>query len=335
MTRHGNQPIGLPRARGLSLIELMVALTIGLLLIIGAITVYSQSRNTFRVNDDIARIQETARYAMDVVEPDLRMAGYFGFNNRVEYLTNTAQVNQTATPAGLEDYTDEINAACGTNFSVLMSVPLEGINDTSGIKLRSGPNLTCAPLSAVTNPDWRDGSDVVVVRRASSEPTALAAGRLQLQSSRLQATLFANGALPTGYAPPATTETFDAVVNAYYVGENSTGRPGLPSLRRKRLVDGPAIRDEEIAPGVEDFQVQFGIDTTGDQDADSFVNPGAEGNNQIVAVRIWMMVRALERDPQVIVPETWTYAGKTVTAPDDNIRRILFEKTVQLRNNRR
>lgn len=324
---------------GLSLIELMVALVIGLVLIIGAMTVYSQSRNAFRVTEDVARIQETARYAMDILEADLRMAGYFGFNNRAEYLTNAAAVNQTTAPAGLSTYADEINAACGTNFAVLLTVPLEGINDKSRITLpQSGPALpgfTCEPLNSTTNANWRNGTDLVVVRRASSEPTDPVANRLQMQSSRLQSTLFADGALPAGFAPPATTETFDVIANAYYVGSNSTGRPGLPSLRRKRLIDGPAIRDEEIAPGIEDFQIQFGIDTTGDQNADSFVNPGAEGINQIVAVRIWLLARALERDPEQIVPQTWTYAGKDVTAPDDNVRRVLFEKTVQLRNNRR
>ena len=47
--------------RGLSLIELMVALTIGSLLIIGAVSVYVQSRTTYRINETVARMQENAR----------------------------------------------------------------------------------------------------------------------------------------------------------------------------------------------------------------------------------------------------------------------------------
>ena len=48
-------------ARGFSLIELMVALVIGLFLIAGAVMVYSQSRKVYRTIETVARLQETAR----------------------------------------------------------------------------------------------------------------------------------------------------------------------------------------------------------------------------------------------------------------------------------
>ncbi len=62
-----------PRKRlmaGVSLIELMVSLVIGSMLIIGAVTVYMQSRNTYRTNESAARLQETARYVLDVIATD-------------------------------------------------------------------------------------------------------------------------------------------------------------------------------------------------------------------------------------------------------------------------
>ena len=66
------------RARGVSLIELLVAVTIGGLLIFGATKVYVDSRATYEVNETAARLQETARYALSVVEPDIRMSNYWG-----------------------------------------------------------------------------------------------------------------------------------------------------------------------------------------------------------------------------------------------------------------
>jgi len=51
-------------SRGLSLVELMVALAIGSLLIAGAVYVYSQSRNTQRVSEAVARLQEKGRYVL-------------------------------------------------------------------------------------------------------------------------------------------------------------------------------------------------------------------------------------------------------------------------------
>ena len=55
----------MPRQAGLTMVELMVALAIGSFLIIGAVQIYNQSRQAFVVNESIARVQETAHFAMD------------------------------------------------------------------------------------------------------------------------------------------------------------------------------------------------------------------------------------------------------------------------------
>ena len=75
---------------GVGLIELMVAMLIGLFLILGAVTVFNQSRNTYRTSESLARLHETARLAMDVVETDIRMANYWGMSNRADFITNRA-----------------------------------------------------------------------------------------------------------------------------------------------------------------------------------------------------------------------------------------------------
>lgn len=308
------------------MIELMVALAIGVVIIIGAVSVYVQSRNTFRVTESVARLQETARYALEVLGPDIRMAGYWGLHNRADYITNAATPLQSV-PSGLTNLN-----SCGTNWAINASQIVQGVNEGQPYPF---PVATCAPYgSAGSAAAWRNGTDILVIRRASSEPTALAANTLQIQSSRLLSTIIEDGTLPPGFAPPATTETYDLITHAYYVSNNSTGRPGMPSLRRKRLVAGPAIQDEEIVSGIEDFQVRFGIDTDGDQEAESFVNPNATAGNPVVAVRIWLVVRALEEEQGFIDDVSRSYGGKSVVAPNDKVRRILVERTIQLRNTR-
>ena len=64
------------------MIELMVALAIGSFLMVGAIQIYAQSRHAFVINESIARVQETAQFAMDTIEADLRMASNWGRNSR-------------------------------------------------------------------------------------------------------------------------------------------------------------------------------------------------------------------------------------------------------------
>ena len=75
---------------GVSLVELMVSLVLGLFLIFGAVTIYGKSRATYRTTEAVARLQETARYALDAMEPDVRMANYWGLSNHAEYVINRA-----------------------------------------------------------------------------------------------------------------------------------------------------------------------------------------------------------------------------------------------------
>ena len=96
-------------------------------------------------------------------------------------------------------------------------------------------------------------------------------------------------------------------MNGYYVSPTSTLGAGIPSLRRKRLVNGPQVIDEEVLPGVEDMQVELGVDTDPFGAAtrgsiNRYVNPGApmldpasplfDPNAQILAVRVWFRIRA-------------------------------------------
>lgn len=61
--------------KGFTLIELMVALTLGLLLSFGIVTLFSATSKTNKVQDSLARLQENGRYAMTRINADLRMLG--------------------------------------------------------------------------------------------------------------------------------------------------------------------------------------------------------------------------------------------------------------------
>ena len=128
----------------------------------------------------------------------------------------------------------------------------------------------------------------------------------------------------------------------------SNGADIVPSLRMQTLEGDGVIRDREILPGVEDLQVQFGIDTSapatvGRGTIDRFVNPGdailtsaaflnAEG--QILAVRIWLRVRAERPENGFTDPTVYQYAGQNF----DPLRRptrsggCVVSKTIYLRN---
>ena len=67
--------------RGMTIVELMIAMVIGLIVLGAVSSVFISTRQTFRTTDSLSRIQESARYALEMMARDIRMAGYIGCGN--------------------------------------------------------------------------------------------------------------------------------------------------------------------------------------------------------------------------------------------------------------
>jgi type IV pilus assembly protein PilW len=328
--------------RGLSLVELMVALAIGTFLLAGTISVFGKTRDLYRTNEAAARLQETARYAMSTLEADLRMANYWGLMSRADLIENGPALDLAnlpavdpgySLPAELTGYAGTIDQ-CGDMWAIKLPAYLEATDSYT---------LGCAAFGAGAVAD----SDTLTIRRVSTEVIAAAAlgasaGQIKIQTSRVQGSLFASATLPAGYLPPLS-ETRAVIAHGYYVDQDADERAGTPSLRRKQLdVQGgaPAIVDLQIVPGVEDLQVELGADFNNDQNADYFVQPNTAipAGDQIVAARIWLLVRAEQAETGFTDGRTYDYASRTGGAaytPADGFRRVLVSKTIALRNTRR
>jgi type IV pilus assembly protein PilW len=337
------------RVAGMTLVELMVALAIGSFLMIGAVTVFMQTRTTFRMNEAVSRLQENARFVIDVMEPDVRMANYFGLTSRSNKVQGRALPTQTQSTliAAAND--------CGQNWSVNLDNEVQAWNN---LLPAGGPTTwpwTCAPGPTAGTSDVQANTDALVIRRVTEDPVAPLANTLSVQSARFQdSQIFVGSAVPADYLPvtvPPTSQTHQLVVNGYYVSNNSSldtpGNP-VPSLRVKRLVAGPQVIDEEVLPGVEDMQIQLGIDTdvpgaAGRGTINRYVNPGdpllnvvANPNVEVLAVRIWLRVRAERPDFGYTDASGYVYADRSILAPgfNDRFRRVVVSKTIYLRNAR-
>lgn len=307
----------------MTLIELMVAMTIGLFLTWGAFQVYIQSKGNYRAAEVMTRLQENARFALETLEPDLRLVGFWG-RHRERALMQP--------PVG-------IAVTCGgadvTAWALDFDAPVAAVDD--------GYDLACAPFSAA-----REASDVLVIRHASELPMAPQAGQVQVESSLARGVLFDDGIIPGGFG--ADGETRDLVVEAYYVDNASSFSRVIPSLRRKTLINGGVIEDQEMITGVENLQVQYGLDTNDDGTVERYVDPdsptvteGAGGflpGARIVAVRIWMLIRAEDspgpefRDVRQYQPLDLNDAPITPAGPlyPPQFPRIEVTKTIFLRN---
>jgi type IV pilus assembly protein PilW len=308
---------------------LMVALAIGSFLMIGAVQIYNQSRQAFVINESIARVQETAQFAMDTIEADLRMASNWGRNSRgldIEGRALTGDANPLGFPLPATD--------CAANWTLDLALPIDGSNNAY--------DLICA---ATGGSQLR--SDIITVRRASVSPAPLEAGRLQIQSTRVQGRIIADGLMPTGFTA-VNSATHNLIVTSYYVSPTSAFINGVPTLRRHRLigggVGGPRIVDEEVAPGVENLQIQLGVDVDQDNTVDRYVNPGdpiydpsAVGyiaGARIMTARIWMVIRGVNYEPGLRDDRDYEPGDVDLGVKNDSFRRMQVSKTILLRNAR-
>ncbi|TLY71371.1 MAG: hypothetical protein E6K35_00120 [Gammaproteobacteria bacterium] len=342
------------RAAGLTLVELLVAMTIGLVLMIGATQVYVDSSKSYAVNETTARLQENARYAMSVLEPDMRMSGYWGLTNVSDGIGGKALPTDAQLTLGAP-----AASKCGVNFPLLLGFPVQGTNDSYA--------ATCAASTAAM-----PNADTITVRRASAitVPPATASGPLRICSTRTSGVLVTD--ITGAFCQDVNAKIYDLIVNLYYVDQSSS-QAGVPSLRRKALNAGPDFQDDEIVPGVEDLQVQYGVDLTGGTGAASgaateYLDAGAALTNlltsatapaQIVAVRIWLLVRTDSPESGFVDDRIYEYGDRLtrngttgdLTNVADNakayqpslstdnsftgvkhFRRLLVSKTMQIRN---
>jgi type IV pilus assembly protein PilW len=273
-------------------------------------------------------VQETAQFAMDTIEADLRMASNWGRNSR-GLAVEGRSVEDNDNPLDLI-----VPAACGNKWVLDLALPIDGTNNTYDLGCAAGEGGA------------QEASDVVTIRRASVQPATPELGRLQIQSTRIQGQLFDDGVLPAAFTP-VDSATHNLMVHSYYVAKSSTLLPGVPTLRRKTLTmvgGAPVVQDQEVAHGVENIQLQLGVDVNQDNAVDRYVNagdpiydpsadeyiPGA----RVIAARMWLVVRSIT--PEFGIQDNSAYQPGDVNLAglEANFRRMQVSKTILLRNAR-
>jgi len=270
------------RQYGLTLIETMVAMTISSVLILGSIQMYTQARSNYRTMESVARMQENLRFSVDILDDDVRLAGFWGKAGSANAeLLNGDTVTITCDGVDVTDFV--MNTEVPNDNRV---TPIEGLQQFDDLP------------DGCQGTKPRDNSDVLIVRHAvvaEDPPVGAQPNVVQVQSNSSLGTFFDDGVAPTADAT-INNQIFDVSFNAYYVSDESKYDENLPSLRRLSLV-GNRIEDQEIIPGVENLQVQLGIDTTGsldDPQIEMYVDGDDPriGTGTIVSARLWLLVRS-------------------------------------------
>lgn len=330
-------------SRGYSIVELMVALTIGLVLLLGVMAVFVTSRTTYEASETQARMVDDARFAMQLLGEDLRIAGSWGpnsFTNMIDNRSNgTAERAAFLAPMAAGD----CGAAPGDLWYTNLDQVVFATNGTDPDNASRNPfSDSCVPDSA----DWLDETDMLVVRYALPAPIAdafTAPGVIYVRSAPGNSVIFVGtGNAEDVPAQPANGTNHVLQTSVYYVSDfTETAGDGLPSLHRITLTPGPTLVDEMIVPGVENFQIQVGFDSDENVDARANVYMNADNGElnwndpadlvRVRSVRIWILLRSEELQATVTSPGTYEMGGDTIT-PDGNYKRLLLSGVFDIRN---
>ncbi|ADE14082.1 type IV pilus assembly protein PilW [Nitrosococcus halophilus Nc 4] len=326
------------RQRGLSITEILVATTVSLLLTAGVTQVFVNSKQGYRVQEALSRLQENGRFAINLISRDVRSAGFFGCAGSTTRIVNT------------------LNNA--SQYAWDFSTALQGFEATSAT------TWTPALDSTITSP--LGGRDVLTLRHASGNlakvkppfmpntsadlhtdtDNGLSQFDIVMVSDCIDSAIFqissanpdTSGSLAhnTGVGTPgnATKDLGKIYTNkaaiirvttsTYYLRNNPEGDPAL-----YRIVGNAA--PQELIEGVEDIQILYGEDTDGNREANLYVTADSVTDwNNVINVRLSLLLQTLE-DNLAATPQPYTFNGATTTPNDRRLRRI-FTATVNLRN---
>ncbi len=354
--------------RGFTLVKILVATSIGLIILAAVSQVFVTSRSTFMLEEGLARLQENGRFSMEFIGQDVRMSGNLGCLQKYSVLAGNI--------AETVDNRLNFNTDYGWDFS--SGQHLAGHTNTGGGTALGNwtPPLPGAinGLTYFTDGDVSENTDVLVIRRAMAEsfklttavpadgtpnigtPNGLKNDDIVLITDCNFGDIFqitssgdpnSDGDLPHGVggAPGNATanlsrryglnsEVSRVVTRIYYVGPGTDDV--TPTLYRKDINSGTANPvPQPLVDNVETMRVLFGEDT--DAPSDNQANIYRQANDvvnwtDVVSVRIALLVRTAEESGSDFDTKTYSLAGIPFGPINDRRQRRVFTSTIQIRN---
>lgn len=331
------------RQAGMTLIEVMVSITVGLILLSGVISIFSSNKLAYRLQESTNVLDENARYALNQIQYHLRMGDHWGG-------VEPSRIRKEATLATL--------AIASTICTQSIAVSTIGFFALEG--------ASSSPLSCIPNADYQPNTDVLIVRYA--EPDRIADADLEASTIYLrtrvaaEAMLFTGNALASGLLPttlydsteplpPAFQANWKVNTVIYFIrkcASQDLGTAGVcdaaddttPTLTRL-VLSGTSLVQEDVVAGVEQLQATFGKLSDAAVPKIQYYAASAISATDwpsIVNVQVSMIVRGTEYDVTHIDGRSFKLYGGydyTPVAADRHYGRKQYNFSVQIRNTTR
>ncbi|QQZ30108.1 prepilin-type N-terminal cleavage/methylation domain-containing protein [Thiothrix subterranea] len=294
------------RQRGLSLIELMIAMVVSLVLVAGVSTVYMSSKRAYQARDQLSLMDETARIALNALTKHLEHAGYATSSKRSmdDYFIKPDDVANSKLVSGLcADGKSNISSPSSLRDTANNDTDsVTAYGDTTGVVFIADDDLflDCANTGGNTNKK-DDNNRWEGCRVTTEEP-----------------------------AGPAASTAGALAYNNFFVAPDGTGIPNLNCASSRLTARTP------VAQGVENIQFLYGVDTDADGGVNKYLNADGVGTNagewqRVISIKVGILVRSLEK----VLPAEEEHSYQVLDVLQtrkDRFQRAVYTTVIHLRN---
>jgi type IV pilus assembly protein PilW len=311
---------------GVTIVELMIAMLLSVILGGAIISVFVNSTQSFKQDENILNMQDDARHALRQISFDISMAGHYA----------DLVVPGVVTP----DPSLVIGTDCGPAGQLNWMYRTTDAGTGDSLSITALDNATGAQVvaahSCFLGGEVLPGTDVVAIKRVVGGSAAgLRNGGIYLRTNGTVGLLYREPTVAPAIvvAPPNADWEFRPSI--YYIRQFAdVPGDGIPTLCRKVLTGaGPSMTTECLATGIENLQLEYGIDTSSDGQPNVFLsNPSLAQIQDVVTARIFVLARTTQTDTRYTNTKTFSISNSADYAPNDSFHRRVFSTSVSIQN---
>jgi len=322
----------LKKQQGFTLVEIFVALAIGLVLIGGVLSVFVGMKTTTQETSSMGELQENGRFAVSLLTDDLLRQNLWGD------LTSDLTSQLLVTPTPPNPFSD-----CSGGGINNGSFPKPNVGTFRTIwaqKIPSTPINSEARVLDDCIDDAADGSEVIQIKRVVANPILPA----DIENNRYYINAgFESAAIFAGNTPipvVAQARIWEYQHHVYYIRRDTVGSNVVPVLMQGRLQNAAtAMSFNMMVEGIEKIHYMFGVDTDGDDVINAYISPTNMSenfwdniNSNILSVKLYVLVRSVRPDLSYENNNIYQMGDEPFDANGDNFRRLLFSTTISMPN---